>query len=736
MPFPLRRTLRLAAYPLATVVLPSVAQAQIALPEIVVSAPSPIARPAPPIATGAASADTMQGTLPVVTNQFATVTVVPNAEIRRNGSATLGDLLFEKPGITGSEFAPGASSRPIIRGLDVNRVRIQEDGVGANGASDLGEDHFVPVDPLVTNQVEVIRGPATLRFGSQAIGGVVETTDNRIPTSIPAGGFSAEIRGAGTSVDNRLDGAVLLDGGGGNIAVHADAFGRKADDYRVPSYPYLVPPDPATAPNATQPGAFNGRQPNSSLRNDGQAIGASYIFNEGFLGLAVAHIETLYHIPGIDGEDHDTRIDAKQTKLLTKGEWRAPNSAIDALRFWGGVTDYKHKEIGLADDTNPATDGVRQIFTNKEQEGRVEAQLTPFNLRFATLTTALGVQGGHQELTAPSPDNAGLWDPNSNWRIAAYMFNEFKFSDTIKAQIAGRLERVELSGIGRSFDAAGTMTSTPVSPGYTPKSVSVGLIQNLPWDLVGSITAQYVERAPKPAELFSGGGHDATATFDKGNPNLAIEAAESIEVGLRRAKGPFRFEATAFYTHFNGFIFRRLTGNTCDADTGVCGPGAGDLNEAIYSQANATFRGGEFQSQWDILPLGDGLFGIEDQFDIVRATFTDGSNVPRIPPVRVGGGLYWRDANWFVRVKLLHAFAQNNVAPVAETPTPGYDDLRAEVSYSWRPSKSPPDGLSEATIGITGTNLLNQDIRNSVSYSKNEVLMPGAGVRLFATLKY
>jgi iron complex outermembrane receptor protein len=267
-----------------------------------------------------------------------------------------------------------------------------------------------------------------LRFGSQAIGGVVETTDNRIPTSIPARGFGAEIRGAGTSVDNRLDGAVLLDGGGGNIALHADAFGRKADDYRVPSYPYLVPPDPATAPNATQPGAFNGRQPNSSLRNDGQAIGGSYIFNDGFIGLAVVHSDALYHIPGIDGEDHNTRIDAHQTKLLSKGEWRAPNSAIDAIRFWGGITDYKHKEIGLADDTNPASDG--------------------------------------------------------------------------------------------------------------------------------------------------------------------------------------------------------------------------------------------------------------------------------------------------------------------ETSTPGYDDLRAEVSYSWRPRKSPPDGLSEATIGITGTNLLNRDIRNSVSYSKDEVLMPGASVRLFAALKY
>jgi iron complex outermembrane receptor protein len=727
------RTSRMVACVVAAFSLPSIAQGQIALPEIVVTSPNPIARS--PTGT-TASGDNLQGTLPVVTDQFATVTVVPNEELRRNGAATLGDLLFEKPGITGSSFAPGASSRPIIRGLDVNRVRIQEDGVGANGASDLGEDHFVPVDPLTTNQVEVIRGPATLRFGSQAIGGVVETTNNRIPISIPARGFGAEIRGAGASVNNGIDGAVLFDGGGGNIAVHADAFGRKAGDYRVPSYPYLVPPDPATAPNATQPGAFNGRQPNSSLHNDGQAVGASYIFNEGFLGLAVVHNDALYHIPGIDGEDHNTRIDAHQTKFLTRGEWRAPNSVVDALRFWGGVTDYRHNEIGLSDDTNPASDGIRQIFTNKEQEGRAEAQLVPFDLRFAALTTAIGVQGGHQELTAPSPDNAGLWDPNSNWRVAGYIFNEFKFSDTTKAQIAGRIERVELSGIGRSFDAAGTMTSTAASPGYTPKSVSVGLIQTLPWHLVGSITAQYVERAPKPAELFSGGGHDATVTFDKGNPNLAIEAAESLEVGLRRAAGQFRLEATAYYTRFKGFIFRRLTGNTCDADTAVCGPNAGDLNEAIYSQADAIFRGGEFQSQWDALPVGGGFFGIEDQFDVVRATFTDGSNVPRIPPVRIGGGLYWRDPNWLARVKLLHAFAQNDVAQVAETSTPGYDDLRAELSYSWRSLKSPPDRLSEATIGITGTNLLNRNIRNSVSYSKDEVLLPGASVRLFATLKY
>ncbi|MBI2713767.1 MAG: TonB-dependent receptor [Rhizobiales bacterium] len=709
------------------------AQAQIALPEVVVSAPSPIQRSTPASGSGA----DLQGTLPVVTDQFATVTVVPSDDIRRSGASTLGDLLFGKPGIAGSSFAPSASSRPIIRGLDVNRVRIQENGIGANGASDLGEDHFVPVDPNTSDQVEVIRGPATLRFGSQAIGGVVEATNNRIPTMIPSRGISTEFRGGATSVDNGLDGAVLLDAGAGNFAFHADASGRKTQDYRVPYYPYLIAPNPADAPNATQPGAFNGRQPNSAARSDGQAVGGSYIFNEGFLGLAVVQNNALYHIPGIDGENSHTRIDAHQTKVLSKGEWRAPNSFIDAIRFWSGVTDYKHNEIGLADPTNLTSDGIRQTFTNKEQEGRVEAQLAPFNLRFATLTTAIGVQGGYQKLTAPNPDNSGLWDPNFNNRIAGYMFNEFRFSETTKAQLAGRIEQVNLSGISRVFDPAlGLVSSMPVSPQYTPKSASVGLIQNLPWDLVGSITAQYVERAPKPAELFSGGVHDSTVTFDKGNANLTIEAAQSIEVGLRRAKGPFRFEATAYYTKFKGFIYRRLTGNTCDGDAAVCGPGAGDLNEALYSQGDATFRGGEFQSQWDLLPLGAGMFGIENQFDVVRATFSDGTNVPRIPPLRIGGGVYWRDANWLVRVKLLHAFAQNNIAPIAETMTAGYDDLRAELSYKWKPANPNASDLSEVSVGVSGSNLLNRDIRNSVSYSKDEVLMPGASVRLFTSVRY
>ncbi|MDD1532593.1 MULTISPECIES: TonB-dependent receptor [unclassified Bradyrhizobium] len=698
-----------------------------------------------------------QGVLPVVTDQFATVTVVPNEEIRRNGGGTLGDLLFSKPGITGSSFAPGASSRPIIRGLDVNRVGIVENGTNAGGASDLGEDHFVPIDPLATNQVEVVRGPAALRYGSTSIGGVVSATNNRIPDAMPSCAPSfqsyglptkaplasaatspcvtAETRTAFSSVDRGVESGVLLDTGGGNFAFHADAYGRTTSDYYIPSYPYLN----------DQSRPVNGRQPNSATRSDGASIGGSYFFHGGYIGASITQNDSLYHIPGIDGADHNTRIDAHQTKINVKGEYHPDAAAIDTIRFWAGATDYRHNEIGLADPADLTSDGIRQTFTNKEQEIRTEVQLMPFNARFAEVTTALGFQVGHQELSASSPDNPGtlfngLWDPNNSNRVAGYTFNEFKFTETTRAQIAGRIEHVELRGTTPDFPADYLPDGTPQAatsrnPSFTPKSGSIGLLQDLPGGMVGSITAQYVERAPKAAELFSRGGHDATATFDIGNPNLGIETAKSVELGVRRATGPFRFEATVYYTHFDNFIYRRLTGVSCDDDFASCGTPGAELNQAVYSQRNANFRGGEFQSQLDVGAFQGGIWGIENQLDFVRATFSDGTNVPRIPPLRMGGGVFWRDDNWLMRVNLLHAFAQNNVAVIAETPTAGYNLLKAEVSYKTKLDRN-WFGAREMMAGIVGNNLLNENIRNHVSYTKDEVLMPGIGVRAFANFKF
>ncbi len=757
------------------------------LPEITVTAPSPIARhraprraeagaPSAPVATAPPApqiAETPQrGVLPIVTDQFATVTVVPNEELRRDGTATLGDLLFAKPGITGSSFAPGGASRPVIRGLDVNRVGIVENGIANGGVSDLGEDHFVPIDPLAANQVEVLRGPAALRWGSTSIGGVVSATNNRIPERLPCGPtpwqtygtgaaspfpatgcVNVETRSAFSSVDNGVETGVLLDAGAGNVAVHADVYGRRTGDYAVPGNPYLNPSNPG------------GRQANSSARSFGASVGGSYILDGGFIGASITHNNSLYHIPGEHGAELNERIDARQTRVNLKGEYRPDSPLIDAVRFWLGVTDYKHHERGLEDADDPASDGIHQTFTDRAQEGRAEVQFTPYNLGFGPVTTAVGIQAGHQDLTASSPENPGalyngLFDPNSNTRVAGYVFNEAQLSATTRAQLAGRIEHVRLDGTMPDFPADFMPDGTSQfgiarNLAFTPISGSIGLLQDLPGDLVASVTGQYVERAPKPAELFSRGGHHATGTFDIGNPNLKIEAAQSIEVGLRRAKGPFRFEATAFYTRFSNFIYRRLTGAFCNDDFASChthdhdhddhgghddhgddhGHGhAHHFNQAVYSQRDAIFRGGEFQAQLDIGPVLNGIWGIEGQFDVVRATFTDGTNVPRIPPVRLGGGLFYRDANWLARINLLHAFAQRNTAE-NETETAGYNLLRAELSYNTKLASS-PFGPRELSVGVVGNNLLNEQIRNAVSYTKNEVLMPGLNVRLFANLKF
>ena len=692
----------------------------IQLPQITVNAPSPISRPPAP----GGAVPVLQGTLPIVTDQFATVTVIPAEELQRSTGATLGDMLFSKPGVTSSGFAPGAASRPVVRGLDNYRVRIQENGLGVNDVSDLSDDHAVPIDPLSAQQVEVIRGPATLRFGSQAIGGVVNVDNNRIPTAVPPRGFSGEVKGAVNSADRGLDGAVLIDAGKDNFAFHADAFGRRAGDYGIPAYPYLAPPDPAPV--------VGNRQPNTALRADGQSVGGSYVFDSGFVGIAVSRFASFYRVPGIEAAESGARIDLNQTKVTSKGEVRPQSSGIDAVRFWLVATDYKHNELA----NENGFDGIQQTFTNQAQEGRIEVQLMPFDLRFAALSTAIGVQGANQQLAGLGV-TGGLIDPSRTRSVAGYLFNELQFPNALRLQIAGRIERVEISGTATAFPldflpAADPPGTSAFHTGFTPKSISAGLLQDLPLGLVGSITAQYVERAPRAPELLSRGPHEASGTFEIGNPNLAIESARSVDVGVRRNKGQLRFEATGFYTRYDDFIFRRFSGVTCDDDFASCGTGT-ELRQVIYAQRNATFRGAELQAQFDVAPVGGGMFGIDGQYDIVRATFSDGTNVPRLPPQRVGGGVFWRDANWFARVGLLHAFAQTRTAD-NETPTAGYNLLKAVISHT-RQIKS-QHGPTEVAFGLIGDNLLNDDVRNSVSFKKDEVLMPGRTVRAFASVKF
>lgn len=699
--------------------------AQIMLPEISVTAPSPIRR-APATVTVQPLAEA-PGLLPIVTDQFATVTLVTPGQLLRDNGATLADVLRNRPGITASTFAPGAASRPIVRGLDNYRVRIQENGFATNDVSDLSEDHAVPIDPLAARRIEVIRGPATLRYGSQAIGGVVNAENNRIPVALPSRPVAVELRGGANSGDNGLDGAVSLDAGRGNIAIHADAFARRASDYGIPAYPYLNPPTPAPV--------VNGRQPNSAASADGQSIGGSYFFDSGFFGVSLTQFNSNYRIPGAEAAETDTRIDMRQTKVNARGEMRPSSGVVEAIRVWLGASDYKHDEFALENGFN----GVQQSFTNRGQEARAEVQFAPFDLRFASLTTAAGVQLARDELSAPGLEG-GLFDPNNSRNAAAFVFNELSFNAMQRLQVAGRIESAIVNGTGYTFPSLiGGLgidpVAAPTTQAFTPKSGSIGFLQDLPWGLTASITGQYIERAPRAPELFSRGPHEATGTFEIGNPGLAIESARSVEIGLRRARGQVRFEATAYHTQFSNFIHKALTGNVCDGDFDSCGNGGTEFNQVIYAQRNATFRGIELQGQVDVSRMGSGWLGVDGQYDVVRATFDDGTNVPRIPPQRFGGGVFFRDANWFARVGLLHAAAQNDIAP-NETPTTGYHLLKAELSHSLRIEGATMGQPREVTLGIVGDNLLDAEIRNAVSFKKDEVLLPGRTVRVFARVLF
>ena len=215
--------------------------------------------------------------------------------------------------------------------------------------------------------------------------------------------------------------------------------------------------------------------------------------------------------------------------------------------------------------------------------------------------------------------------------------------------------------------------------------------------------------------------------------HLGIETANTAEIGLKRTDGDFRFAANAYYTAYDKFIFSRATGILCQETFASCGAGI-DYIQVNYDQHDATFRGGELAWQWDAARLASGTLGIDGQYDVVRATFTDGSNVPRIPPMRLGGGVYWRNDNWFVRAGWLHAFAQNDI-PQFDTTTPGYDLVKVQVEHRkfW---KDLPWGAVEVATGLVGDNLLNANIRNSVQFHKDEILQPGRGFKLFLNVKY
>ncbi len=643
-------------------------------------------------------------------DQVGAITTLDREEIQRQGGATLGELLAKTPGIAESSFAPGAS-RPVIRGLDNFRVRMQENGIGAHGVSDVSEDHGVPIDPLAAQRIEVIRGPATLRYGSQAIGGVVNVINNRVPTAAPKNLIDGEAFASFNTVNNGFEGGGLFDIGTGHFAGHFDWFYRDTEDYDIPQAP--------------------GEQANTQNETLGVSGGGSIVFDDGFIGANVSYFDSEYGIPGEAAAD-DVFIDLDQTKVVVRGEVRNVSDFVSTLRLDGGYSNYLHDEV------EGATGDIGATYDNEEWELRAEALHT----QFGPFEGAIGFHFAHRDLEAFG-EASELIAPSDRQSYGFFLFEEASLMEGLTLQLATRVEHVELDGFGvtpPSLNGNALMAEiddfgADAPRDFTPVSGSIGLVFDLGNQIALSGNVQYVERAPALLELYSKGPHEATATFEVGDPNLDKEKAISFEANLKKDEGDLTFGLAGFYTSYDGFIFRQNTGFVCGEEFDTCGidgtPGVEDeLTQLAFLQQDADFYGFEAEAAWRALDMNGATIGFDGQLDFVKAEFDGGANVPRITPLRFGGGVFVECERFFARLGALRVTRQDDVA-INETETSGYTNLTLEANYTMPLAGSDTRAVQ---IGLVGSNLLDQDQRNHVSFLKDDVLRPGASARIFGRL--
>jgi iron complex outermembrane receptor protein len=603
---------------------------------------------------------------------------VDRSQILQSGGASLADALANEPGVVGTTFAAGAS-RPVIRGFDANRVRVLENGIGSFDVSDVGPDHGVPIDPLSTQKIELVRGAATLRYGSQAIGGVVNAINNRVPETLPEKPVTAEVTGGyGTGADAR-DVSALIDARAGDFAIHADGFDRRADDYSIPG----------------------GTQPNSYTDADGYSLGGTYLFGDDHIGVGAVHYDAKYGIPS-----DTTYIDMKQDKQMLRSSFAGGGDTFKRVTFDAGNASYEHSEI------DPTTGDVLSTFRDDEWDARVESlfgKTGPFS------GSALGAQFQNKDFSALG-EGANYLLPTTTRTQALFAFGEVPLGKSVRLQTGARVEHVDIDGTPAS--------DVPTARSFTPVSGSLGFVFDASASTRLGLTLTSAARAPAQTELFARGPHDGPGTFETGDPTLDEERANSLEGTLRFNKDRVAFEGSLWYTGFSNYIFGELTGRTCDDDGNCVADDSMELKELNYTQVDATFRGGEGKATFGLGDLANGKLQLDLLADYVRATIDNGGgNVPRIPPYHLGVGLHWDGAKFDGGVTVRYSGEQDHVA-FAETVTDAFTSVDAH--FGWRPM--PQHAGFE--LAVVGRNLTDSVQRNAVALNKDDVILPGRDIRV------
>jgi len=654
------------------------------------------------------------------------VNILAGEELREKVAATLGEMLQDQVGVTTASFGVGVGS-PVIRGQGGNRVQVLQGGIGNIDASAISADHANSLEPALAERIEVIRGPATLLYGNGAIGGVVNVIDNRIPTSVPS-----EVTGILESRYNSASDQQVtvgrLEGGAGNIAWHLDGVYRESNDVEVPGFainPKTV--DIADEEELEELLESRGRIPNSSTRADTQTFGASWVFDEGYIGFSVNRLENEYGIPGHDHGHEDEHHD-------------------DEDHDEEGHDEEEHEDEEHEDEHGEEDGGVRIVMEQERADIEMELPLSGF---FEELHGRLAsVDYQHVEVE-PSGEVGTLFEQDGvEGRFVLHLAGTDSREGVIGAQFAQRefsalgeeafipatdidslalftLHSIDAGELTYEFGLRGERQSLEQSRGAcdadnTSWSGSTSAIWHVSDQANLLFSLAHSQRSATVEELYSnitaGCGelptdmlveHAATQRFEIGLPNADVERSTNFEFGYLKHMGEVRAEANFYYNDIADYIYL--------FDTGVF---EDEVEISRYQQDDAVFYGVEAQVSFPVRRSGEHLTELSLFGDYVRAEFERAGDVPRIPPLNVGFELRHSHVNWQTKLRWTEMQNQSDTG-TGETRTNGYSLLNFYADYHL------PFTAAETLFFFKANNLLDEEVRHHTSLLKDMAPAPG-----------
>lgn len=635
------------------------------------------------------------------------VTVLDGAALAGEVRASLGETLARQPGVSATSFGP-AASRPILRGLGGERIRLLTDGVGSLDLSSSSGDHAVAINPLTADRIEILRGPGALLFGSSAIGGVVNVIDRRIPRRLPEAPFHAEGTAAyGSAADERSASLGIDAPLGGGFVLHADGNWSKSDDLDTGGH-ILVPAlrqvvsasaDPAVAALA----GLKGRLPNTAARASEAAGGLAYVAGDLNLGISLARHDAKYGVPiryalEAGGEAEAPTIDLRQTRIDGRAE--IPLSGwLQNVSLRGNYVRYAHDEIEESGEIGSrfrARGGEARLDLAQAEKGgwggTSGAQYMEKSVRIAGEEKYLPDARQRQfSLFTLQSLESGPWRFEGGLRFEHSRLTANEDDDLVTPARA------------RSFDTV---------------SASLGTVVDFAPGWKGALNLSRAVRAPALDELFAHGPHAGTQAYEIGEPDLSPERSHGVEFSLRHRAGPLRIDLSAFYARFSNFIY--LFGDGTEQD---------DLPVYRYRQGKARYLGFEAELQ---APLGEFMgvnWDLDAQADYVRARIDGFGPAPLIPPMRLIGTLSGRSGPLDGSIGLEHALRQSRTAP-GETETPAYTLVNAALEWHVL------DGAHQLTLGLAADNIFDVVARRHSSLLKDYALLAGRDVRLTLRFAY